>query len=82
VEKAIFTPDHQRLCRMLREMRLERGLRQADLAEILGVNQTFVSKYERGERRLDLIELRQVCESLGTDLLSFVGEFQRTHAPK
>jgi transcriptional regulator with XRE-family HTH domain len=61
---------------MLREMRTERGLRQADLAEILEVNQTFVSKYERGERRLDLIELRQVCEALGSDLRTFVTEFE------
>ena len=61
---------------MLREMRVERDLRQADLAEVLEVNQTFVSKYERGERRLDLIELRQVCEALGSDLITFVQAFE------
>lgn len=76
VQKAIFSAEHQRLCLMLREMRTKRGLRQADLAEILEVNQTFVSKYERGERRLDLIELRQVCEALGSDLRSFVNQFE------
>jgi transcriptional regulator with XRE-family HTH domain len=78
VEKAIFTHEHQRLCQQLRDLRLGQNLRQADLAAQLGVNQTFVSKYERGERRLDLIELRQVCSALGTDLVEFVRQFEKS----
>ena len=81
VEKAIFTREHQRLCQQLRDLRLGQNLRQVDLAAQLGVNQTFVSKYERGERRLDLIELRQVCNALGTDLVAFVGDFEKSITP-
>jgi len=38
--------------------------------------QSFVSKYETGERRLDVIELRAVCEALGTTLSTFVKRFE------
>lgn len=75
MDKSIYTPDHQRLCLKLRRLRSERGLTQGELASALGVNQTFVSKYERGERRLDLLELREVCLSLGVTLVEFVEEF-------
>lgn len=75
MDKSIYTPDHQRLCLKLRRLRSERGLTQGELALVLGVNQTFVSKYERGERRLDLLELREVCRSLDVGLVGFVEEF-------
>jgi len=75
MDKSIYTPDHQRLCLKLRQLRTERGLTQGELAGLLGVNQTFVSKYERGERRLDLLELREVCRALSVSLVEFVREF-------
>jgi len=57
---------------LLREVRTEAGLRQADLAEQLRLPQSFVSKYESGERRLDILELRQVCEVLRVPLQEFI----------
>jgi transcriptional regulator with XRE-family HTH domain len=78
VKKTITTEEHFRLCRALRARRHYVGLRQIDVCERLGVNSTFVSKYEKGERRLDLIELREVCEALDTTLIDFVVEFERT----
>ena len=56
------------LRRLLRCARLAAGLKQAEVAVRLGVPQSFVSKYESGQRRLDLIELREVCTVLGTGL--------------
>jgi len=47
------------------------------VAAALGVPQSFVSKYESGERRLDLIELQQVCQALDVDLLDFVAAYLR-----
>jgi len=38
--------------------------------------QSFVSKYETGERRLDMVEVRAVCSSLGVTLLAFVKKFE------
>ncbi len=56
------------LRRLLRRARLAAGLKQADVARQLGLPQSFVSKYESGQRKLDLIELRAVCVVLGTGL--------------
>lgn len=63
---------------LLRELRLAAGLRQSDLAERLGVMQSFVSKYESGERRLDALELRRVCQSLNTTLAAFAAKLEST----
>ena len=78
MEKSTFPPDHERLCKLLREVRTEAGLRQTELAERLRKPQSFVSKYESGERRLDLIELREVCQALGIRLVDFVKRFEKT----
>ncbi len=57
---------------LLRQVRQDAGLRQQDLAARIGELQSFVSKYESGERRLDVLELRQICIVLGISLASFV----------
>ena len=57
---------------LLKELRRERGIRQVELAEQLGVPQSFVSKYESGERQLDILELRRICQVLGIDFDDFV----------
>ncbi len=67
----------KRLQALLRSIRHEARLRQSDVAERLGRPQSFVSKYESGERRLDLIELRQVCIALDTSLEEFVRRFEQ-----
>jgi transcriptional regulator with XRE-family HTH domain len=50
---------------------------QQELAVLLECDQTYVSKYENKQRRLDIIELRDICSILGTDLLSFIRDFER-----
>jgi len=81
MEKSIHTPEHERLCRLLKARRVYLGLLQADVCERLEVNRGFVSKYETGERRLDVIELRQVCEALDTNLIDFLSEFEAGRIP-
>ena len=68
MEKSIYSAEYQRLCAVLRELRREAGLTQVQLATSLDVPQSFVSKYESGERRLDVIELRHVAQVLGVSL--------------
>ena len=53
------------------------GLKQTDLANILDVPQSFVSKIETGERGLDLVELKIVVEAMGATLSEFVAEFEK-----
>ena len=54
------------------------GLRQVDMAKRLGKPQAFVSYYESGARRLDLLELREICGILGIPLVFFVRRFEKS----
>jgi transcriptional regulator with XRE-family HTH domain len=65
------------LLSLLRQVRMEAEMRQEDLAQALGMPQSVVSKFESGERRLDLLELSDVCKALGISLSEFVRRFER-----
>jgi len=69
--------EQEALLSLLRELRQQAGLRQVDLARELGKPQAFVSYYESGARRLDLLELRQVCRILGISLVDFARRFEK-----
>jgi len=77
MEKSIFSKEQKLLQALLRQIRLDAGLRQTDLAKRLRRPQSFVSKYESGERRLDLPELKQICRAAGITLVDFVREFEK-----
>jgi DNA-binding transcriptional regulator YiaG len=68
--------EHTVLLTLLRQVRLDAKLRQVDLAERLGQPQSFVSKYESGERRLDILELRSLCKLVGISLEQFVAKLE------
>ena len=57
---------------MLRELRRENGVTQKALADLLGKPQSYVSKYELGERRIDVVEAFEVCRALNADFAAFV----------
>jgi transcriptional regulator with XRE-family HTH domain len=67
VTKSAFTRRHQYFRKLLVEARQSAALTQTALAKKLGRPQSFVSKFERGERRLDLIEFLDVSRALGID---------------
>ena len=76
MDKSIFTVEYAELLRLLKETRRSAKVTQVELAEKLGQSQSFVSKCERGERRLDVIQLRTLCHVLGTSLPAFVTELE------
>ena len=59
-----FSRRHEAFCGILRQAREKKGMTQAALSRCLGVPQSFVSKYETGERRLDFLETLEVCMAL------------------
>lgn len=70
------------LRRILKDLREEKHLTQAQLAHKLSVPQSFVSKYETGERRLDVIETLQICQALETSTNQLLSKiFKRAKWP-
>jgi len=65
------------LSRLLHQVRTDAGLSQEALAKRLAKPQSFVSKYESGARRLDLLELREVCRAMGISVAEFVRRFDK-----
>jgi len=81
MEKQIFSKEQKILLALLRKMRESADLRQADVAKLLGRHQSFVSKYEAGERRLDILELRHLCRVMGVPFARFVADLDRRLRP-
>lgn len=77
MQKSIHTVQHAQLRTLLREARQQAGLTQTQLAERLDIPQAVISNVERGERRLDLVELCEYCDAVEVDLSEFVGKFQQ-----
>lgn len=64
---ALHSAEYQRFAQALAEARRQAGLSQYDLADRLGADQSFVSKYESGRRRLDVIEFLRIMQAIGSD---------------
>ena len=77
MKKNIRLDQQKKLLVLLRGIRVDAGLTQSELASRLSRDQTFVSKYESGERRLDVLELREVCRSIGTDFVTFIRKLDK-----
>ena len=62
----LLVKDKRKIVReALKEARLRHGLRQQDVAEVLGKPQSFVAKVESGERKADFIEVIDYCSAVG-----------------
>lgn len=72
---SIFTQRHQELIGFIASTRKAAGITQVELAQRLEKPQSFVSKVERGERRLDVIEFCRVAEALGYAPAELLREF-------
>jgi len=73
---SVHTKRYQTLKQMLIDARKAAGLSQSELAEKLARVQTFVSKYERGERRLDIVEFIDVTTALNLDAVKVIRKLQ------
>ncbi len=82
MEKSIFSDDYALFLQQLRDVRKEAGLTQEQVAERLHQTQSFVSKCERGERRLDIVEVRAFCLALGISFPAFISQFSETLSQK
>ncbi|AYY98909.1 XRE family transcriptional regulator [Burkholderia multivorans] len=76
MQKSIYTEQYGLLLATLRDARKAAGLSQVELASRLELTQSIVGKCERGERRLDVIELREWCHAIGMTLGQLVDELE------
>lgn len=60
----------------LRKARKSQGFTQQQVAKELGITQSIIGKIERGERRIDVIELREFCRVLGVPLIVFIHQLE------
>ena len=77
MKKRIYIAQRGRLVNLLREMRIEAGLTQAELAARIEKDQAYVSRYESGQRRLDVLEVREICQAIGITPEEFVRRLEK-----
>ena len=71
MEKTIYTREYLTFLKCLRKAREDAGITQVEFAERIQETQSFVSRCERGERRIDVIELMVFCEAIGVSFVDF-----------
>lgn len=76
--RTLTSPKHLRLGALLRQARVEAGMLQTQLAELLGRKQAFVSKYESGARGLDAVDFLAILDMTGCDVVRVIEEMRKT----
>ena len=77
MKKSIHSRENAEVIRLLKQTREDCGLTQVQLANALDITQSFLSKIERGERVVDIVQLRAICLCLGTTLPKFVKQLEQ-----
>jgi transcriptional regulator with XRE-family HTH domain len=72
MSKSIYSKDYKKTIEKLKKARLEVGLKQEDVAEKLKKPQSYISKIERGERRVDIAELKELSKIYEKDINYFI----------
>jgi len=72
MSKSIYSKDYRSVIEKLKKARLDAGLKQSDVAQKLKKPQSYISKIERGERRVDAVELKELAKVLKKDVNFFL----------
>lgn len=82
MKKSIYSDGYNIFIQLLTQARLESGLLQADLAKRLGKHQSFISKIENCERRVDIYEIYCICDAIGIQLSDLVIRYEQALVAK
>lgn len=82
MRRSVHRPEYNQLLQLVREKRVDAELTQEAVAASLGRPKSWLSDVERGIRRLDPVELLDLCEALGVDFEQFIGEWTEQLAAK
>jgi transcriptional regulator with XRE-family HTH domain len=80
IGKSVHSSGQAALCELLIEARARAGLTQQQLAKKLGMHQSFVAKYEGGERRIDVLEFLTITRAIGADPVRLLKALMRRSA--
>jgi transcriptional regulator with XRE-family HTH domain len=78
IEKSVHSRGQTALCKLLIETRDRAGLTQQQLAKRLGKHQSFIAKYEAGERRIDVLEFLAITDAIGADPVRLLRNLMRS----
>ena len=78
VSRSLYTERHRTFVALLRQLRLDAGMTQPELAGLLDRSQSYVAKYERGEARLDWVQIDEICGALGLTISEFAARYDAT----
>jgi len=70
--KSIYSKDYRNVIEKLKKARLDAGLKQSEVAQKLKKPQSYISKIERGERRIDIAELKELAKIYKKDITYFI----------
>ena len=70
--KSIYTKEYKKVIKRLKKARLGVGLKQIEVAKKLGKPQSYISKIERGERRIDITELKRIADIYKKSISYFI----------
>jgi transcriptional regulator with XRE-family HTH domain len=77
VPKSLFTRKHTQLRKLLTRARKDAKLTQTVLAHRLNQGQAYISRIERGERRIDVVEFLDLAHAIGFNPAKFIADFER-----
>lgn len=77
MKKRVYIAQRHLMTDLLREVRLEAGVTQVELAARIEKDQAYVSRYESGQRRLDVLEVREICQAIGSTLEEFIRRLEK-----
>ena len=72
MDKTIYTEEHRAIVQRLIKARQESGLKQEDVAKLLNRTQSFVSKVKDGQKRIDVVELKELARIYNKPLGFFI----------
>jgi len=74
IRKFVHSSEQNAFCELMISARNEAGLTQATLAKRLDRPQSFIAKYENGERRVDVLEFVAIARAIGVDPIQLLGK--------
>lgn len=77
MSKSLFTRKHTQLRKLLTQARKDAKLTQTQLAHRLNRRQAYISRIERGERRIDVVEFFDLAHAIGLNPVKFLADFER-----